>query len=297
KCSRCQGVLYCGREHQSAHFAEHKALCRQIKKARDLMEKEADKVRNADEDDMFTPANAFETDVGHFWGVLNTRPYMRAKMGLIRALSMLDFRPAIEAALAEAKDSLRLCRSDNVGIRDLVPTLMLLLGQYQEAYDFIKWYATTGEDPHYSWGDMELPFLDMHDADMTEEELPVDGRNLFFLSSLVCIKMTLAKSIKDAIVAHELADRASLPAGVTDSLGKFLAPNRHTRSLADLKKLHKKLASQTQKIFSLTHAQNKHFWGAMLDPAPMIQAPDPSYYSDGDESQVKIWVKQNAMLW
>ncbi|POM61469.1 Zinc ion binding protein [Phytophthora palmivora] len=295
KCSRCQVVLYCGREHQSKDFAAHKAICKRVKKMRDLMAEEATKIRNAEEDD-WTPANAFEDGVGHFWGIHSTRPYMRAKMELIRTLSAFSSRMAISAALDEAMDCMRLCRGDNMGVREVIPTLMLLLDQYQEAYDFIKWYATSGDDPHYDWGDMDLPFLDVHDADMTEE-LPHMRDNVFWSSSIVYIKMVLAKTVKDAITAHEVADRASLPAVVTDSLGAFLAPNGHTRSLADLKKLHKKLESQVHEAFSLSHEQNQHFWPAMLDPMPLIEAPNAPYYAPGDENQVKIWIMQNAMLW
>ncbi|KAE9126397.1 hypothetical protein PF010_g5274 [Phytophthora fragariae] len=35
----------------------------------------------------------------------------------------------------------------------------------------------------------------------------------------------------------------------------------------------------------------------MLDPAPLIQAPDPSFYSPGDKNEVRVWAEQNAMLW
>ncbi|EGZ23882.1 hypothetical protein PHYSODRAFT_254862 [Phytophthora sojae] len=246
-----------------------------------------------------TPANAFETHVGHFWGIQSTRPYMRAKLEVIRTLSTIASRSAIEAALTEAQDCMRLCRSDNLGIREVIPTLLLLLDRYQEAYDFIKWYVTSGDDPHYDWGNMDLPFLNVHGADMTEK-LPSSmqrGRNVLFSSSLVYIKMMLAKAVKDAINAHELADRASLPACVTDSLGAFLAPNGHTRSLADLKKLHKKLTSQMHEAFSLSQFQNQHFWYALLDPTPIVQAPKPPHYEPGDANQVKLWVLQNAMLW
>ncbi|EGZ22815.1 hypothetical protein PHYSODRAFT_253852 [Phytophthora sojae] len=255
KCSRCQGVLYCGREHQTADFPNHKAICKRVKKFRDLMAEEEHKICNA-EPDMFTPANAFETEVGLFWGVHSTRPYMRAKVEVIRTLSLMDARPGTEAALAEAMGSLRLCRGDNVGIRELVPTRMLLLGQYQEAYD------------DYDWGDMDLPYLDVHGADMTEE-IPERIYAVFFITCLTHIKMTLANAVKDAITAHELADHASLPAGVTDSLGAFLAPNGQTRSLKELKELHKKLTRQTPEAFALAHSLNSHFWPVMLDPFPL----------------------------
>ncbi|GMF20805.1 unnamed protein product [Phytophthora fragariaefolia] len=260
------------------------------------MEQEAAKVRNGPEDDWVTPANAFETHVGHFWGILDTRPYMRAKVALIHELSAIDARPAVELALAEAKDSLRLCRSDNVGIRDVMPTLMLLLGQFQEAYDFIKWYAQVYHDSHYDWGNMELPFLDVHDADMTEE-LPPSDSDIFFSSSLVYVKMHLAKGVEDAIEAHELAGRKALPALVTDSLVPFLLPLGATQSLQELKKAHQKLTRQLREAFSRVQTQNQHFWHAMLDPMPLIEAPEPEYYSSGDVNEIKVWIEQNAMLW
>ncbi|OWZ12609.1 Zinc ion binding protein [Phytophthora megakarya] len=295
KCSRCKAVLYCGRGHQTSDFREHKDICKRVKKMRDLMAEEAHKIRNAEEDD-WAPANAFEEGVGHFWGIHSTRPYMRAKLEVIRALSIMVSRTAVEAALAEALDCLRLCRGDNMGIREVIPTLYLLLDQYQEAYDFIKWYATSGQDMHYDWGDMDLPFLDVHGADMTEE-LPYMRDNVFFSSCIVYIKMMLTKTVKDAITAHELADRASLPTVVTDSLGAFLTPNGQARSLADLKKLHKKLERQLDEAFTTSNEQNPHFFPTMLDPMPLVEAPDAPYYAPGDANQVKIWAKQNFFLW
>ncbi|KAG6622820.1 Zinc ion binding protein [Phytophthora cinnamomi] len=216
-------------------------------------------------------------------------------MEIIRSLSSMDSRAAIEAALAEAMDSLRLCRSDNVGIRFLMPTLMLLLGQYQEAYDFIKWHTKIYQESNYDYGNMELPYLDLHGADMPEDAMPVACGDVFYTSSLVSIKMVLVKAVQDAIAAHELAARASLPAVVTDALGHSW--HQMGIRLADLKELHRKLTRQMMELFSLAHTQNKHFWDAMLDPFPLIMAPEPPYYSDGDANKVKMWVEQNAMLW
>ncbi|KAG6622716.1 Zinc ion binding protein [Phytophthora cinnamomi] len=146
-----------------------------------------------------------------------------------------------------------------------MPTLMLLLGQYQEAYDFIKWHTKVYQESNYDYGNMELPYLDLHGADMTEDAMPVACGDVFYTSSLVYIKMVLVKAVQDAIAAHELATRASLPA-----------------------ELHRKLTRQMMELFSLAHTQNKHFWDAMLDPFPLIMAPEPPYYSDGDANKVKI---------
>jgi tetratricopeptide (TPR) repeat protein len=57
---------------------------------------------------------AFEEDVGHFWGILETRPYMRARHGLAETLWALGER---ESAIAHLQDMLRLNPNDNQGLR------------------------------------------------------------------------------------------------------------------------------------------------------------------------------------
>lgn len=42
-------------------------------------------------------------------------------------------------------------------------------GKDQEAYEFDKWYETACQDSHYDWGDMSLPFLNLHDEDVFED--------------------------------------------------------------------------------------------------------------------------------
>lgn len=78
-----------------------------------------------------TPANAFETDVGHFWGLVHTRDYMRARFALADMLRRIGTLDSIAEALSHLQDMMRLCRSDNMGVRDLVPPMMLQLDRDQ----------------------------------------------------------------------------------------------------------------------------------------------------------------------
>lgn len=64
---------------------------------------------------------------------------MQQKGMLIDSVRKIRTREAIGTALAETMDVLRLCRGDNLGVREGAPALMIRLGQDQEAYDFIKW--------------------------------------------------------------------------------------------------------------------------------------------------------------
>lgn len=83
---------------------------------------------------------AFKEDVGHFWGILETRGYMRARMGLGQALREMG---DLDGAIGHFADMLRLNPNDNQGVRDLLATcyleadrreeLQLLLDQYEDS--------------------------------------------------------------------------------------------------------------------------------------------------------------------
>ena len=82
-------------------------------------------------------AQAFERDAGHFWGLLETRPYMRARA----------------AAIGHDRDMLRLNPNDNQGLRHVLTSWLLATGDHGAleellaAYDddvFAEWaYAKT----------------------------------------------------------------------------------------------------------------------------------------------------------
>lgn len=133
-CAACKVVHYCGREHQVADRSDHKDACKSIKKSRQTLDDEERKLR-AQPGDMFTPENVFESGVGHFWGIHETRPYMRARFANVEALLKVNTNTAVQAALDDLMDMHRLCRGDNMGVRDLTPHCFLRLGKDQVKQD------------------------------------------------------------------------------------------------------------------------------------------------------------------
>ena len=67
----------------------------------------------------------FEEDAGHFWGIIETRPYMRARAGLASCLWQLGER---QAAIDHYADMLRLNPGDNQGIRYVLANCLLRQG-------------------------------------------------------------------------------------------------------------------------------------------------------------------------
>jgi tetratricopeptide (TPR) repeat protein len=104
---------------------------------------------------------AFKEDEGYFWGVIETRPYMRARAGLARCLWELGER---EAALGHYKEMLRLNPGDNQGLRYVLLGCLLAMGRDDDAgallaehddegtaawlYDYALWaFRRQGDSP------------------------------------------------------------------------------------------------------------------------------------------------------
>ena len=64
----------------------------------------------------------FKEEKGHFWGILETRPYMRAKSGLADCLCA---KKEVDRAIEIYEEILELNPGDNQGIRYLLSTLLL----------------------------------------------------------------------------------------------------------------------------------------------------------------------------
>jgi tetratricopeptide (TPR) repeat protein len=87
----------------------------------------------------------FEENVGHFWGLIQARPYMRARYGLAGCLEDLG-RPS--EAIDHYRDLLRLNPNDNQGVRDILLPLMLSVGRDADAGALLAQYT---DDPTASW--------------------------------------------------------------------------------------------------------------------------------------------------
>jgi len=83
----------------------------------------------------------FREDVGHFWGILETRPYMRARHGLAAVAWHLGER---EAAIGHVQDLLRLNPGDNQGVRYTLATWLLATGDDAALADLLGQYPEEG---------------------------------------------------------------------------------------------------------------------------------------------------------
>ena len=206
--------------------------------------------------------NLFETEAGHFWSILETRPYMRARICLVQQLIYCgETSPlALEFALDHMLDMLRLCRSDNMGLRSKVPHVMLSLGKNQECYDFIKWWGTCDPDGRYDWGDTSLPYLNLSGEDMYEDYTPDSYDDLSHIVALALLKFRL-------LSISETPD-------VTDQI-----------------------KSQLSELLKRGLAHNKRIWMAIINPEPLMSQPTPYCYSMGSTAEAWFVIEDCLPPW
>lgn len=94
-----------------------------IKTATEILEKE----------DMFKDEN-----IGSFWGLIGTRPYMRIRHRKVLTLMSLG---RYTEAVKECEELLRLCENDNMGIRYILIGLYCILERFVECEKLFKKYG------------------------------------------------------------------------------------------------------------------------------------------------------------
>ncbi|HLY55732.1 MAG TPA: hypothetical protein VKS60_09255, partial [Stellaceae bacterium] len=86
-------------------------------------------------------AAAFTEDVGMFWGLLETRPYMRARLGLAMALWNAGHP---DEAIVHGQQMLDLNPNDNQGVRYIVLNWLQQLGRDADADRLLRRYKDDG---------------------------------------------------------------------------------------------------------------------------------------------------------
>jgi tetratricopeptide (TPR) repeat protein len=79
----------------------------------------------------------FKENAGSFWGLIKTRPFMRALLGLAQCCECMDLE---QEALDYYNELLRLNPNDNQGVRDSLLCFLLDLGKDKDAEKLLKRY-------------------------------------------------------------------------------------------------------------------------------------------------------------
>lgn len=93
-------------------------------------------------------SDSFKNDKGHFWLILETRPYMRARAALVGQLLRLG---RIEEAIKEQEEMLELNPNDNQGIRYDMLSCCMVAGKLDKARKLFDNFKETEFNVSFSW--------------------------------------------------------------------------------------------------------------------------------------------------
>ena len=103
---------------------------KKLKKYEETLNKEKN---NLEKENFFNKEN-----IGIFWGLIETRPYMRTKHSYM--LTLMELGRYTEA-IKQGEELLELCESDNLGIRYLMIGLYTVLEKFEKAEEIYNKYS------------------------------------------------------------------------------------------------------------------------------------------------------------
>jgi tetratricopeptide (TPR) repeat protein len=89
--------------------------------------------------------DVFAQEAGRFWGIIPTRPYMRARLGLAQTLEHLDRH---DEAIEHYRELIRLNPDDNQGVRYALLSALLTVERDTDAATLLEQFA---DDPSPFW--------------------------------------------------------------------------------------------------------------------------------------------------
>ena len=145
---------------------------------------------------------AFREAIGHFWMLLESRPYMRARFGLAQVLWVLGRR---DEAVEHYRELLRLNPNDNQGVRYILAACLLELGRDVELTELLLRYE---EDASANWAYSAalLAFRKEGDSPLSRFLLKAARRANKFIPDLLTGRERLPSRLPDAVGIGDMSE-------------------------------------------------------------------------------------------
>lgn len=122
--------------------------------------------------------NFFKEDIGSFWGILETRPYMRTRN--LKILTLIELGRYKEAE-KECEELLKLSSSDNLGIRFILIGLYIMLEKFNEAEKLYKKYKSEHVFMTFPLAIMQYKKGEYEKAKKLLKKIQKENKNIFYI--------------------------------------------------------------------------------------------------------------------
>lgn len=157
---------------------------KKLGKYKETLDKEQEKL---EKEDLFNKEN-----IGIFWGLIETRPYMRTKHCYM--LTLMELGRYTEA-IKQGEELLKLCKNDNQGIRYLIMGLYAVLERFEECE---KIYNKYSDDSTFMLFPLAVMYYKKGDYRKCKKVLKeIQENNEYLLDYLIGIKKFTKAKIED----------------------------------------------------------------------------------------------------
>lgn len=309
-CRHCEAVYYCSEEHWSLDYPNHIDPCGIVCERREALVNEEIDLRNMPAGPL-TPSDVFNTCRGRFWGIIETRPYMRARVALADSL-IVQFgtvggrASAVQESLDHLIELVHLSRSDNLGVRDLIPGQLLRLQRDQDALDFMQFWNSVAHDPYYDYGNLDEPHLNVKDSDIFMPMTIRPGGSFIGLTHSVAVMLIKLRAYMDLVNVRNASKalQGRLPQEILDLVRERLVngivkskPQILRSSDAELKRLVLLMKKHIKQLYQCSHEHNRHFWKIMFESPYEAMANRPDKIIAGALEEARYCVGSIFPAW
>lgn len=214
-----------------------------------------------------------------------------ARYRYIDVLNRIDTRGAVETAYQHALDMLILCPVDNMGIRVLLPALMLRTDRDHECYDFLKWWLTTGSRSDYDW----------RDTNAFEPVGHLVVREVLDLALITALLILMIKLIRDLEALQNAANVPSInemPAEVFNVIRSHVprSPIISNSRIPNYTNAIEELNTQYLQFYTITHTVNIYWWDMLANPRPHLERWPP-IHQRGSVEEVQLVLNYSYKAW
>ena len=153
---------------------------KKLKKYKETLDKEQARL---EKDNIFSKEN-----IGIFWGLIETRPYMRTKHCYM--LTLMELGRYTEA-IKQGEEILELCESDNQGVRYLIMGLYTVIEKFEECERIYKKYS---DDSTFMLFPLSIMYYKKGDYKKTKKILKVIQENNEYILENIKRKINFTKT-------------------------------------------------------------------------------------------------------
>ena len=305
RCASCKVVFYCSSTHQQAHWPTHKSACTSIKKATKTLDREEADLR-ATPGDFATPPGSqifSKENVGHFWGILATRGYMRARYALVEAILQIKTYAAVESAHDHVMDLLRLNASDTMGVLFMAPDLKLRLRDREaECYDFCKAWIRAYMDSTIE--DFDSGAIKGGKEDVLENPEGIFDQEFMQLGHTVAVTLIKVRLLLDVRALRDMRLAGlpkNMPAEIEDLIRRGVVSTSEIAGRRDImdgtaEGVVEDLEAQVSGLIKAVAKYNSSFWPILRSPGRHMKAR-PGYYSSKSLEEAQMQLHSSYDAW